>query len=160
MTAAPEWGRHQELAMRLVVLPCDLAAAGVDVAPVGGSKEGAGTYTESVVTPPTRPRPMLIAYVSDERYVALPDVLIELEGDAGSFEARSRATGAVHADVPPGNYRVTLQKPGFGAKSVRPADHTRARTLPTAAARRRIARLCLAEMAEIRREIRVPRAFG
>ena len=28
---------------------------------------------------------MLIAYVSDERYVALPDVLLELEGDAGSM---------------------------------------------------------------------------
>ena len=41
--------------------------------------------------------PMLIAYVSDERYVALPDVLLEFEGDAGSFEARSRATGSVHA---------------------------------------------------------------
>ena len=61
---------------------------------------------------------MLIAYVSDERYVALPDVLLEFEGEAGSFEARSRATGAVHVEVPPGNYRVTLQKPGFGAKSV------------------------------------------
>ena len=36
---------------------------------------------------------MLIAYVSDERYVAVPDVLLEFEGDAGSFEARSRATG-------------------------------------------------------------------
>jgi N,N-dimethylformamidase len=61
---------------------------------------------------------MLFAYVSDERYVALPDVLLELEGDAGSFPARSRATGAVHVDVPSGRYRVTLQKPGFGAKSV------------------------------------------
>ena len=57
-------------------------------------------------------------YVSDERYVALPDVLLEFEGEAGSFEARSRATGSVHADLPPGTYKVTLQKPGFGAKSV------------------------------------------
>ena len=61
---------------------------------------------------------MLVAYVSDERYVALPDVLLEFEGDAGSFEARSRATGSVHVDLPPGTYKVTLQKPGFGAKSV------------------------------------------
>ncbi|MGO9465592.1 MAG: N,N-dimethylformamidase beta subunit family domain-containing protein [Isosphaeraceae bacterium] len=61
---------------------------------------------------------MLIAYVSDERYVALPDVLLEFEGLAGSFEARSRATGSVHADLPPGRYKVTLQKAGFGAKSV------------------------------------------
>ena len=36
----------------------------------------------------------------------------------GSVEARSRATGSVHVDLPPGAYRVTLQKPGFGAKSV------------------------------------------
>jgi N,N-dimethylformamidase len=63
--------------------------------------------------------PQLVAYVSDERYVALPDVILEFEGDAGSFEARSRATGAVHLVMPSGTYKVTLQKPGFGAKSVR-----------------------------------------
>ncbi len=61
---------------------------------------------------------MLVGYVSDERYVAIPDVLLEWEGASGSVEARSRATGAVHADLQPGAYRVTLQKPGFGAKSV------------------------------------------
>jgi len=61
---------------------------------------------------------MLVAYVSDERYVALPDVLLEFEGEGGSFEARSRATGSVHVDLTPGSYKVTLQKPGFGAKSV------------------------------------------
>jgi hypothetical protein len=65
------------------------------------------------------PMRMLVAYVSDERFVALPDVILEFEGDAGSFEARSRATGSVHLDLPPGSYKVTLQKPGFGAKSVR-----------------------------------------
>jgi hypothetical protein len=62
---------------------------------------------------------MLVAYVSDERYVAVPDVLLEFEGESGSSEARSRATGSVHADLPPGTYKVTLQKPGFGSKSVR-----------------------------------------
>jgi N,N-dimethylformamidase len=62
--------------------------------------------------------PMLVAYVSDERYVALPDVLLEFEGEAGSFEARSRATGSIHVEIPSGSYKVTLQKPGFGAKSV------------------------------------------
>jgi len=61
---------------------------------------------------------MRLAYVSDEHYVALPDVLLEFESDAGSFEARSRATGAVYAELPPGTYKVTLQKPGFGSKSV------------------------------------------
>jgi hypothetical protein len=69
---------------------------------------------------------MLIAYVSDERYVALPDVVLEFVGEAGSFEARSRATGSVHVDLPPGPYRVTLQKAGFGAKSV-PLDVAPAR---------------------------------
>lgn len=59
---------------------------------------------------------MLIGYVSDERYVALADVLLEFESAAGSVEARSRATGAVHAELAPGDYRVTLQKPGYGAK--------------------------------------------
>jgi N,N-dimethylformamidase len=63
--------------------------------------------------------PKLVAFVSDERYVALPDVILEFEGDAGSFEARSRATGAVYIAMPCGKYKVTLQKPGFGAKSVR-----------------------------------------
>jgi hypothetical protein len=62
---------------------------------------------------------MLVAYVSDERYVALPDVILEFEGDAGSFEARSRASGSVHVDLPSGTYKVTLQNSGFGAKSVR-----------------------------------------
>jgi hypothetical protein len=71
---------------------------------------------------------MLIGYVSDERYVALPDALLEFEGPAGSFEARSRASGAVHLDLPDGEYVVTLQKPGFGGKRTRivhpsPAPH-------------------------------------
>lgn len=59
---------------------------------------------------------MLIGYVSDERYVALADVLLEFESAGGSVEARSRATGAVYAELAPGDYRVTLQKPGYGAK--------------------------------------------
>jgi hypothetical protein len=60
---------------------------------------------------------MLIGYVSDERYVALPDVVLELISSGGdSFEARSRASGAIYADLPPDTYRVVLQKPGYGAK--------------------------------------------
>src|SRR5262245_46540822 len=61
---------------------------------------------------------MLVGYVSDERYVALPDVLLEFESPAGTFGARSRATGSVRLDLPPGRYKVTLQKPGYGAKFV------------------------------------------
>ena len=61
---------------------------------------------------------MLVGYVSDERYVAQADVILEFEGSAGSFEARSRATGSIHVELPEGDYKVTLQKPGFGSKSV------------------------------------------
>jgi N,N-dimethylformamidase len=62
---------------------------------------------------------MLIGYVSDERYTALPDVLLEFTRDGESWEARSRASGTVYADLPPGEYEVTLHKPGFGSKRVR-----------------------------------------
>ena len=52
---------------------------------------------------------MLIGYVSDERYAALADVLLEFSNDQGdSWEARSRASGSVHADLPPGDYQVEL----------------------------------------------------
>lgn len=63
---------------------------------------------------------MLIGYVSDEKYVALADVLVEFTNDAGeSWEARSRAGGSIHANLPPGEFLVTLAKPGFGSKRVR-----------------------------------------
>ena len=95
---------------------------------------------------------MLIGYVSDERYVALPDVLLEfIDARGGSWEARSRASGSVHADLPPGEYRVVLQKPGFGAKFGRV-------TLPAAEPHqfrllvRRPARLRLAEVGAGRRD--------
>jgi N,N-dimethylformamidase len=61
---------------------------------------------------------MLVGYVSDQRYVALSDVLLEFERDGRSVEARSRATGAVWADIEPGAYRVTLSRAGYGAKRV------------------------------------------
>ena len=61
---------------------------------------------------------MLVGYVSDERYLALPDVLFEIQNGSKSVEARSRATGAVHADIEPGTYKITLYKDGYGAKSV------------------------------------------
>jgi hypothetical protein len=59
---------------------------------------------------------MLIGYVSDDRYLALPDVLLEFCRDNFSLETRSRASGAVHADLDPGPYTVTLYRPGFGPK--------------------------------------------
>jgi hypothetical protein len=63
---------------------------------------------------------MLIGYVSDERYAALADVLLEFTNDRGeSWEARSRASGSAHAELPPGEYVVTLSKAGYGAKRAR-----------------------------------------
>src|SRR4051794_32684542 len=61
---------------------------------------------------------MLVGYVSDERHLALPDVAVELESATASAATYSRATGAVHADLPPGRYRVTLSHPGYGPKWV------------------------------------------
>ncbi len=62
---------------------------------------------------------MLIGYVSDERFVALADVLLEFQRDGETAAiVRSTPRGAVHADVAPGEYHVTLVKDGFGSKSV------------------------------------------
>ncbi|HLJ10494.1 MAG TPA: N,N-dimethylformamidase beta subunit family domain-containing protein, partial [Planctomycetaceae bacterium] len=61
---------------------------------------------------------MHVGFISDERFVAIPDVLIEFDNGHESVEARSRASGAIYADVPPGEYHVTLNKPGFGGKRV------------------------------------------
>lgn len=61
---------------------------------------------------------MLIGYLSDERYVALPNAQIEFENENVSLEVRSRASGAVHAEIPPGEYTVTLAKDGYGSKRI------------------------------------------
>ncbi len=82
---------------------------------------------------------MLVGYVSDERYVALADVLLEFRA-AGQTRAIVRSTprGAVEADLAPGEYEVTLVKQGYGSKhsrmtvdsqspiSISPADRWRA----------------------------------
>lgn len=60
---------------------------------------------------------MLIGYVSDERYSAVPDAMIEfLDGAGQSWETRSRASGSVCLALPPGSYRYVIQKSGFGGK--------------------------------------------
>src|SRR5687768_12732965 len=62
---------------------------------------------------------MLLGYVSDEYYAALADVQVELRGAHGVQQCvRSWPSGAVHADVPPGDYEVCLSRPGFGSKRV------------------------------------------
>lgn len=62
---------------------------------------------------------MLLGYVSDEQFVALADVLVEFQRD-GAFVAAARTTarGAIHADLPAGEYVVTLVKQGYGSKHV------------------------------------------
>ena len=59
-----------------------------------------------------------LAYVSDEMYVALPDVAAEFESE-GTGEVtvlRSSPRGAFYGDLKPGRYRVTLSKAGYGSK--------------------------------------------
>ncbi len=60
-----------------------------------------------------------LAYVSDEMYVALPDVLAEFEAlDGGAVTVlRSSPRGAFRGDIPTGMYRVTLAKAGYGSKA-------------------------------------------
>lgn len=60
-----------------------------------------------------------IGYVSDERYVALPDVQVEFKRNGESTEVRSRASGSIYADILAGEYEVTLAKSGYGSKTVR-----------------------------------------
>lgn len=63
---------------------------------------------------------MLVGYVSDEYYAALPEVHFEFRSAAGTVVAmRSSASGAVYADLPPGSYEACLYRPGFGAKRVK-----------------------------------------
>ena len=61
---------------------------------------------------------MLVSYVSDERFVALADVLLEIANEKSVAETRSTASGAVYADIEPGTFRVTLAHPGYGSKIV------------------------------------------
>jgi hypothetical protein len=61
---------------------------------------------------------MLIGYVSDEQHVAIADAQLEFARDGESVEVRSRASGAVHAEIGPGRWTVTLAKPGYTRKFV------------------------------------------
>ena len=63
----------------------------------------------------------ILAYVSDEMYVALSDVEAEFESlDSGVVTVlRSSPRGAFRGELPPGPYRVTLAKPGYGGKASR-----------------------------------------
>ena len=58
----------------------------------------------------------LIGYVSDERFAALADVACEFDDGSSAVVLRSAPSGAVYGDLPPGSYRVTLARDGYGAK--------------------------------------------
>lgn len=62
----------------------------------------------------------LIAYVSDENYLAVPGVQAEFESleDGSIFLFTSSARGAFYGDLPAARYRVTLAKAGYGSKRV------------------------------------------
>ena len=61
---------------------------------------------------------MLVGYVSDERYMAIPDCTLLFEQGPTVVQTRSAANGAVYAELPPGTYNVALSNPGYGAKRV------------------------------------------
>jgi hypothetical protein len=61
---------------------------------------------------------MLLGYVSDERYLALAGVDVEVIGDAVNMATHSTASGAIYADVPLGRCEIVLAKDGFGSKRV------------------------------------------
>ena len=59
----------------------------------------------------------MVGYVSDERYLAIPGVHLEISGTYGQrYVATSTATGAVCIDLPDGTYDVALNLDGYGAK--------------------------------------------
>ena len=61
----------------------------------------------------------VLAYVSDEMYVALPGVAAEFVSEETGAVAllESAPSGAFYGDLPPGRYKVTLSRAGFGPKT-------------------------------------------
>src|SRR5690349_1060089 len=57
-----------------------------------------------------------VGYVSDENYLAIAGVRVEFEGGGRVTVIESAPSGALYADLPRGEYRVTLCKSGFGSK--------------------------------------------
>lgn len=63
---------------------------------------------------------MLLGYVSDENYAALSEVALEFRSANGPpTRTHSWPSGAIQADLGPGEYEVCLAKPGYGSKRVR-----------------------------------------
>ena len=59
---------------------------------------------------------MLLGYVSDETYSALAGVSIAIVGPGVHRGVVSLADGSFHADLPPGDYELTLAAVGHGGK--------------------------------------------
>jgi N,N-dimethylformamidase len=60
-----------------------------------------------------------LAYISDEMYVAIANADAEFQSiaDGRITILRSSPTGALYGDLPPGQYRITLAKDGYGSKT-------------------------------------------
>jgi N,N-dimethylformamidase len=58
----------------------------------------------------------LLAYVSDERYVAVSGAALEFDDGTAATILISTPSGAVYGDLPAGHYLVTLARDGYGAK--------------------------------------------
>ena len=62
---------------------------------------------------------MLVGYASNERYVAVPNVLFEFRSKTGqATTATSTISGAVYAEIEPGEYEVVLGRDGYGSKII------------------------------------------
>jgi hypothetical protein len=62
---------------------------------------------------------LLIGWVSDEFYSAIAGADVELEHDGAHVATtRSTAAGRLVAEVPPGEYRITIARDGFGSKRI------------------------------------------
>jgi N,N-dimethylformamidase len=61
-----------------------------------------------------------IGYVSDEDYLAIPGVAVEIESlaDGAITLLTSSARGGIYTDVADGRYRITFAKDGYGSKWV------------------------------------------
>jgi len=59
---------------------------------------------------------MLVGYVSNERYVAVADALLEFRDGDRVVTARSTISGAVYAELSPGTYEVVIGRDGYGSK--------------------------------------------
>jgi hypothetical protein len=63
---------------------------------------------------------VLVGYVSDEYYAGVADVALEFRSANDlRLVCRSAPSGAVEADLSPGEFEVCLAKPGYGSKRVR-----------------------------------------